>query len=103
MRAQPATQDVPPCVLYFKHPAIKREIQKSKAHLQNPKMHSPIQKMHSPIQKMHSQRLWDHLIADKRICVSSDQTKNLIYLASHIVFQTAPKLVNFSVYFLYNP
>ncbi len=28
MRAQPATQDVPPCVLYFKHPAIKREIQK---------------------------------------------------------------------------
>ncbi len=29
MRAQPAMQDVPPCVLYFKHPAIKREIQKN--------------------------------------------------------------------------
>lgn len=97
MRAQPAMQDVPPCVLYFKHPAIKREIQKkSKAHLQNPKMYPQ-----NP--KIHTQRLWDHLIADKRICVSRDQTKNLIYLASPIVFQTAPKLVNFSVYFLYNP
>lgn len=97
MRAQPAMQDVPPCVLYFKHPAIKREIQK------NPRRTSKTRRCIPKIRRYIPKDYGIILLQTKEFVCQEIRPKNLIYLASPIVFQTAPKLVNFSVYFLYNP